>query len=77
MRCYCAKNWYRTYACRIKGERSTRFPFQCPLSHILRAHKITTTGLRLRPPGEPARVLHIREPSFLDNPRTPKAIKVR
>ncbi|KXZ42494.1 hypothetical protein GPECTOR_141g692 [Gonium pectorale] len=70
-RCYCARNWYSTVACRIGGDRATTFPFTCPLSHVLRAKRLDAGGLRLYDPAlGGAREADVREWPFLDNPRT-------
>ncbi|MEW5310165.1 MAG: hypothetical protein WDW38_001988 [Sanguina aurantia] len=72
MHCYCSKNWYMTFACRINDERLTQFPFVCALSHVLRA-KLLDRGLVLTRRGQSApSVVHIREYSFLTNPATPE-----
>ena len=70
---------YMTQACRIQSERHTRFPFTCPLSHVMRVAKLFKhDGLKMRhsTSGELLRS-GVREHSFLDNPRTPEEIKVR
>lgn len=76
MHCYCSKNWYMTFACRINDERLTQFPFVCALSHVLRA-KLLDRGLVLTRRGQSApSVVHIREHSFLTNPATPEVFQV-
>ena len=70
--CFCAKNWYITQACRIKGERHTLFPYTCALSHVLRTKKLLD-GFMVAPGSNP---VTIREHSFLDNPNVPDEIKV-
>ena len=44
MQCFCTKNWYSTQSCRINGEPHTRFPFDCSLSHVLRARRLQRAG---------------------------------
>ena len=54
VQCFCAKNWYSTQSCRINGEPHTRFPFDCSLSHVLRARRLQRAGgLRVEPAGGP------------------------
>ena len=38
--CYCSRNWFRMYACRIEGERHTQFPYPCTMQDVLRARRI-------------------------------------
>lgn len=65
-----------TQACRINGEPHTQFPYTCALADLLRARR-TLEGITLHLPGEPRpRVVHVREWSFLDNPRVPPELKV-
>ncbi|EFJ45189.1 hypothetical protein VOLCADRAFT_94646 [Volvox carteri f. nagariensis] len=49
-RCYCAKTWFATSACRITSERDTVFPFTCPLSHVFRARLLSGGDLRVADP---------------------------
>lgn len=70
MRCYCAKSWFRVQACRVNGERFSRFPFSCGLGHLLRA-RLLRNGLTFY-----GHTTLIREGSFLMNPRTPALYKV-
>ncbi|KAG2491978.1 hypothetical protein HYH03_009709 [Edaphochlamys debaryana] len=73
--CYCAKNWYQTQACRINHEKATKFPFVCALSQLMRVKRLEM-GLTL--PGSTdysGHRVHIREYSFLENPKVPDAIK--
>ncbi|KAG2486350.1 hypothetical protein HYH03_014931 [Edaphochlamys debaryana] len=80
--CYCARGWYRTTACRIGDERDTQFPFNCTLSHLLRAKRLAEGHLRLHDPllgggggGGGWRVAEVREAGFMDNPRTDPGLK--
>lgn len=76
-RCYCSKNWYMTQACRINGEKHTTFPFICALSQVMRVKRLER-GLRLPDPASAGpyakHSVHIREYSFLENPKVPAAI---
>ncbi|GIL80561.1 hypothetical protein Vretimale_16016 [Volvox reticuliferus] len=88
-RCYCAKNWFATSACRINSERDTVFPFPCPLSHVFRAKLLLSGELKVADPrphphlgsspsiqgGPTWRVADVREPSFLSNPRTDESLR--
>ncbi|GIL60393.1 hypothetical protein Vafri_14842 [Volvox africanus] len=87
-RCYCAKNWFATSACRINSERDTVFPFPCPLSHIFRSKLLLSGELRVedsRPhprlgpspsvQGTAWRVADVRESAFLNNPRTEESLR--
>ncbi len=75
--CFCVKNWYPLNSCRIDGEPSTQFPFQCSLSQLMRSARLLK-GVEVRDEdsGE-TRVVHVREHSFLDNPRVPQETRVR
>ncbi|PNH11559.1 hypothetical protein TSOC_001648 [Tetrabaena socialis] len=74
-KCYCAKNWYRTLRCRIFNDWATQFPFDCPLSSVLRVKRLHQ-GVSL--PGSSQYAGHrvfTREYSFLENPRAPPELK--
>lgn len=69
--CWCDRYWGPVERCRLPGARQTRLPFVCPMDHILEPfHFANNPG----PAGPPIR---FREYSFLENDRTPKALKVR
>eukprot|EP00201_Polytomella_parva_P023090 CAMPEP_0175039368 /NCGR_PEP_ID=MMETSP0052_2-20121109/532_1 /TAXON_ID=51329 ORGANISM="Polytomella parva, Strain SAG 63-3" /NCGR_SAMPLE_ID=MMETSP0052_2 /ASSEMBLY_ACC=CAM_ASM_000194 /LENGTH=570 /DNA_ID=CAMNT_0016301187 /DNA_START=1529 /DNA_END=3241 /DNA_ORIENTATION=+ len=44
--CYCSKNWYMTFACRVNEVNNGDFPYDCPLSQLIRVHKILS-GVRI------------------------------
>ncbi|KXZ42495.1 hypothetical protein GPECTOR_141g693 [Gonium pectorale] len=73
--CHCSKNWYQTQSCRVNDEPYTAFPFVCSLSQLMRVKRLQQ-GLSL--PGNTeysGHRVHVREYSFLDNPKVPQDIK--
>ena len=34
MLCFCSKNWYMTWSCRIEPDHRSQFPYICHLSHV-------------------------------------------
>lgn len=74
--CYCDDLWYWSlevnpgYKCRYIGARNQTLPFQCP-------HDLVLNYLQLNDqPAKFGAAVNYRESTFLDNPRTPSAIKV-
>ncbi|KAL6756927.1 nucleotide-diphospho-sugar transferase-domain-containing protein [Haematococcus lacustris] len=72
--CFCSRNWYRMHNCRINDDRDTQFPYTCTMHDILRTRYVIK-GIRLPTPWGTTGVVHVREYSFLENPRTPAEIK--
>ena len=75
--CYCDEIWYWSlevnpgYKCRYIGARNQTLPFACPHDHIVNLLQLDD---------EPSRfgaAVRYRESSFMENSRTPNAIKVR
>ncbi|DBA89705.1 TPA: hypothetical protein ACH3X2_004594 [Trebouxia sp. C0005] len=73
--CYCDELWYWSlevnpgYKCRYVGARNQTLPFQCP-------HDMVVNLLQLDDvPAKFGAAVKYRESTFLDNPRTPQAIK--
>jgi hypothetical protein len=74
--CYCDELWYWSlevnpaYKCRYVGARNQTLPFQCP-------HDMVVNLLQLDDaPAKFGAAVKYRESTFMDNPRTPQAIKV-
>mmetsp|Transcript_13080 Transcript_13080/g.32001 ORF Transcript_13080/g.32001 Transcript_13080/m.32001 type:complete len:343 (-) Transcript_13080:507-1535(-) len=78
--CFCARHWYQLHACRVGNDPHTTFPVTCAMSDMLRARKVVRGIRLLRSAGDiwdmrDARVVRVREWSFLSNPRVPDDIK--
>ncbi len=74
--CYCDELWYWSlevnpaYKCRYVGARNQTLPFQCP-------HDMVVNLLQLDDaPAKFGAAVKYRESTFMDNSRTPQAIKV-
>ncbi len=74
--CYCDELWYWSlevnpgYKCRYVGARNQTLPFECP-------HDMVVNLLQLDDdPAKFGAAVKYRESTFVDNPRTPQAIKV-
>uniref|UniRef100_A0A7S0S184 Glycosyltransferase n=1 Tax=Chlamydomonas leiostraca TaxID=1034604 RepID=A0A7S0S184_9CHLO len=75
MSCFCSRNWFKMFACRVQDERHTQFPYTCTMQDVLRT-RLVYQGLTLPlPQGNASRTIHVREYSFLENPRTPDDTK--
>jgi hypothetical protein len=61
--CWCDRFWNRLRECRYPSDRGLALPFRCPMDHLFFLNKWDVAGLRFR------------EGGFLDNPRTPSAVR--
>lgn len=74
--CYCDELWYwslevkPSYGCRWPGARNQTLPFACPHDQLVSYLQLEDNPAKY---GSPVRY---RESTFLENPRTPTAIKV-
>ena len=74
--CYCDELWYwslevkPSYGCRWPGARNQTLPFACPHDQLVNYLQLEDNPAKY---GSPVRY---RESTFLNNPRTPAAIKV-
>lgn len=75
--CYCDELWYwslevkPSYGCRWPGAKNQTLPYACPHDQLVNYLQLEDNPAKY---GSPVRY---RESSFLENPRTPTAIKVR
>ncbi len=60
-----------TKGCKLEEDPSVKFPFPCTLGDVLKP-KYVVDGLDVGKAGK----VHIREHSFMENPRTPEKVKV-
>ena len=74
IQCFCEKIWHAVVHCRMPDSQDAQFPFTCPLDYVFNPGTFESEG---NVPGEHGTKLPVREFSFLDNPRTPKSVKVR
>lgn len=65
--CYCEKIWYSVVRCRTAEAQDMPLPVRCPQDYLFQPGHYDDDGH-----GTP---LTMREPSFLDNERTPAAVK--
>ena len=74
--CYCDELWYwslevkPSYGCRWPGAKNQTLPFVCPHDQLVNYLQLEDSPAKYGSP------VQYRESSFLDNPRTPAAIKV-
>ena len=74
--CYCDELWWwslevsSNWKCRWPGAHNQTLPFRCPVDTIVNLLQVDDE------PNKHGVVLKYRESSFLDNPRTPDAIRV-
>lgn len=74
--CYCDELWWwslevsSSWKCRWPGAHNQTLPFRCPVDTIVNLLQVDDE------PNKHGVVLKYRESSFLDNPRTPDAIRV-
>lgn len=64
--CFCERIWHAVVNCRLPDAQAMHFPVTCPADYLFQMDRWATEGV-----GKP---LAVREWSFLENPRTPKAV---
>ncbi|GAB4815828.1 hypothetical protein N2152v2_002874 [Parachlorella kessleri] len=67
--CFCEKIWYAVVKCRVVDAQGLQFPINCPTDYVFEPHHFSDDPSQFGTP------LDFREPSFLDNPRTPPEVK--
>ncbi|GAB4816673.1 hypothetical protein N2152v2_003719 [Parachlorella kessleri] len=66
--CYCERIWHAVKKCRMWEAQDEQFPIQCPTDYLFDPDHWQDDPDHMTP-------IDFREPSFLDNPRTPDSVK--
>ncbi|KAL4447412.1 hypothetical protein ABPG75_004631 [Micractinium tetrahymenae] len=67
--CWCEKIWYGVVRCRVVSSPDMPLPVTCPQDYLFQPGNYADSPDQWGPP------LDLREPSFLDNKRTPAEVK--
>ncbi|EFN56520.1 hypothetical protein CHLNCDRAFT_144132 [Chlorella variabilis] len=67
--CYCEKTWYGTVRCRIFDAQDFPLPVTCPTDYLFQPDNFLAAPESLGTP------LDVREPFFLEHPRTPPEVR--
>ncbi|KAL4457956.1 hypothetical protein ABPG75_012821 [Micractinium tetrahymenae] len=68
--CYCEKTWYGTVRCRIFDAQGYPLPVTCPTDYVFQPDQFAQGSEAVA-----GTVLDVREPPFLEHPRTPQEVK--